>query len=134
MEVFDFIHRAGVREDVEEEQIRKDMRKLVHWGVALLLFDCYRHCIQLKNGKARERTPDRPDENIGLALIKANYISYTHYGPTEGVVREFAKLPAAPNFSSKKQSRLSRAASREAALLYIVQLQMFSNNTISSKT
>jgi hypothetical protein len=64
---FDFIHHEGIRADAFEENIRQDMREIVFFGLAIMFYDFYRHCIQLEAGYGK---PNYPNEHGGFESVK----------------------------------------------------------------
>jgi hypothetical protein len=91
---FHFIHHETPRSDAAEERTRLGLRRIVFYGIALLMYDIYRYLIQTKAGV------EVPDDVRGRRqIIRANYKLYTHYGPNSKVVRNFKDLPAASTFN-----------------------------------
>ncbi|KFX95505.1 hypothetical protein V490_03819 [Pseudogymnoascus sp. VKM F-3557] len=87
---FHFIHHEAPRSDAAEERTRLGLRRIVFYGLALLMHDIYRYLIQTKAGV------EVPGDVRGRReIIRANYKLYTHYGPNSKVVRNFKDLPAA---------------------------------------
>lgn len=104
---FDFIHHEGIRADGLEENIRQDMRKIVFYCLAIMFYGFYRHCIQLEAGYGK---PNYPNEHGGFESVKVNYRCYTSWGRTKTITRSRFSLPAAPNFTKRKQVRQAKAA------------------------
>lgn len=86
------------------------------YGSALLMAYLYRFTIQQRDDRAilnlaqekgaqdeaAGRANQTQDEAAGMTIIKENYKRYTSWGPTAKVARMFGKLPATPDFESRK--------------------------------
>ncbi|KFZ17438.1 hypothetical protein V501_01712 [Pseudogymnoascus sp. VKM F-4519 (FW-2642)] len=99
-----FVFNEGKRANALEEKVRSDCRKIVFYGIALLLFDSYRYLIQKEAGDGNGAAKVF-NEAAGIEYVRENYKQYTCWGPTKKVSREFGALPASPKFVIRKNIR-----------------------------
>ncbi|RFU31081.1 hypothetical protein B7463_g5251, partial [Scytalidium lignicola] len=100
---FDFVHHEGLRPIPSEESLRSDLRKFTKLSSAMMLYDIYRHTIQLKAGRG---TANEPNVKAGWDFVVVNYKAMPGWGPLGRIVKTLDHLPASPNFTKKKQDYL----------------------------
>ncbi|KAL5350015.1 hypothetical protein ACLOAV_005051 [Pseudogymnoascus australis] len=97
---FRFVHHDWVRASAEEETIRQDLRKNYHQRDDRAILNLAQE--KGAQDEAAGRANQTQDEAAGMTIIKENYKRYTSWGPTAKVARMFGKLPATPDFESRK--------------------------------
>jgi hypothetical protein len=60
----------------------------------------------VKSGKG---TPTKPDDEDGWHYVVVNYKAMPGWGPLGWIIKTLDCLPAAPNFTKKKQVRKAQA-------------------------
>ncbi|KFX95504.1 hypothetical protein V490_03818 [Pseudogymnoascus sp. VKM F-3557] len=88
---FHFIFHEGVRQIAEEEVLRNDLRKLLTYYTAQIVYDYLRYCIKAEEGK--EKNPIEKG-GAGRAAVRANYLRTPYHGPAKNVFKSLRSLPA----------------------------------------
>lgn len=92
---FPFIFHNGVRTDPDEERLCMDLRRLLRYTTAVMIYDFLRFCISAEEGK--EKTPISRI-GAGRAIVKANYRDVPYHGRARPIVKSLRRLPASPGF------------------------------------
>jgi hypothetical protein len=103
---YDFIHHRGVRPNPAEETLRAKLYRFTRLCAAQILHNWYRYEIKLS---ASPGMPDEPDEAVALAYVVSNYKAVVGWSAFSSMIFKLAPLPAAPNFTAKKQVRKEQA-------------------------
>ncbi|OBT88389.1 hypothetical protein VE02_02295 [Pseudogymnoascus sp. 03VT05] len=97
---FPFIFHDGVRTDPVEESLRMDLRRLLRYTTAVMVYDYLRFCISAEEGK--ENTPI-PHIGAGKSIVRANYHDVPNHGYVRAIVRSLRRLPASPDFEDVRR-------------------------------
>lgn len=93
---FPFVFHEGGRADPEENQLRKDLKKYVRMGAAMLVYDFFRYCIQSNPGEDKDTLIERT--GLGRSFVRNNYVQFNTWGPVKTISKSLARLPASPEF------------------------------------
>lgn len=92
---FPFIFHDGERPIAEEEVLRKDLRRLLRYYTAHMVYDYPRYCIKAEEGK--EENPIEKG-GAGRAAVRSSYLNVPYYGPAKEGFKSLTRLPASPDF------------------------------------
>jgi hypothetical protein len=92
---FPFIFHNGIRADPAEETLRMDLRRLLRYTTAVMIYDFLRFCISAEEGKE-----DTPISRVGAgkAIVRANYLDVPYHGLARAIAKSLRRLPASPDF------------------------------------
>ena len=103
---YDFIHHRGVRPNPAEETLRAKLYQFTRFYATQVLHSWYRYGIKLS---ASRRMLDEPNEAVARAYVVSYYKAVVGWHAFSTMIFKLGPLPAAPNFTAKKQVRKERA-------------------------
>ncbi|OBT97749.1 hypothetical protein VE01_04970 [Pseudogymnoascus verrucosus] len=99
---YNFVFHNAVRANLQEEELRIDLRKYLRFTTCHIIYDFLRFVISVKEGDDK----DFIDKNgIGRMFVRNNYYIMPGGGPAGEVSKNLKRLPAADGFDTHSRTR-----------------------------